>query len=131
MLCNHGVPFAQILRKKSVKTYAGNLVHLTMSHRFFFKKLLLTLYEHDVFIFCICLGISSRNHSPTLWIITPQPWRIATLPSGRWVGLLKVAAILSEIIQLNLVIGTVSWLIFPGDFIVIISERLSNCLSSF
>ena len=34
ILCNHGGPLLKYC-EKSVKTYAGNLGHLTMSHRFF------------------------------------------------------------------------------------------------
>ena len=36
ILCNHGEPFTQILRKKNIKTCAGKLGHLTLSHRFLF-----------------------------------------------------------------------------------------------
>ena len=60
---------------KSVKTYAGNLGHLTMSHRFFF--VFESCYwryndEHDVFISCISF-ISFPNPEDLrpfpLWII--------------------------------------------------------------
>ena len=60
-LCNHSVPFSQILQK-SVKT-AGNIWHLTMSHIFLsccwcYKD------KHAVFICWIffCMSIAPRNH---------------------------------------------------------------------
>ena len=70
-LCNHGVPFAQKLRK-NVRTYADFAQRWATD-----KKNCYWRYkdEHDEFIFCIffALSIASRNHPQTLGIIIPQP----------------------------------------------------------
>ena len=53
ILCNHMAFLSLKYCEKSVKTYAGNLRHLTMSRCSW--KLLFRRFkdEHDVFIFCI------------------------------------------------------------------------------
>ena len=76
-MCNHGVPFAQILRKKRQNLCRqSRTFNVTMSHRFFLWKLLLALEgcAWRFFLHCFCMSIAPRNHPPTLEIITPQPW---------------------------------------------------------
>ena len=63
--------------EKSIKTCAGYLGHLTMSHRFFFMKVVIDAIKMSMtslFFAFFCMSIAPRNHPPTLEIITPQPW---------------------------------------------------------
>ena len=80
-LCNHGVPFTQILRKRC-KNLCRQSQTFNDETQIFLKKLLLTHKdEHDVFIFCIFLHEYKPVKSPSTLGITTQPWRSATLPS--------------------------------------------------
>jgi len=79
ILCNHGVPFVQILRKKRQNLFRQSRTFNDEPQIFFFLKVVIEAIkmsieqDYDYFLHFFCMSIAPRNHPPTLRIITPQP----------------------------------------------------------
>ena len=88
ILYNHGVPFAQLLRKKRQNLCRQSLTFNDEPQIFFLKVVIDAIKMSMTFLFFafFCMSPAKsppnpRDHYPPTLRITPQPWRSATLPS--------------------------------------------------